>query len=158
MAYIIDGNNLLGQVDPAGIRDPASREVFLRRLLAFQRSTRTRIILIFDGHPEGEPARTDLTEKFSIHYPEAGEDADAVIQNMIEARTDKRRLVLVSSDRVLRDFARARSVKSLTSQEFDKDLRRILRQRRKDNELRKAPFSPSPLEVRLWGEMFEEDP
>ena len=52
MAYLIDGNNLLGRIAPHELREPAGRDGLVVRLLAFQRVTRARIHLVFDGNPE----------------------------------------------------------------------------------------------------------
>ncbi len=56
MAYLIDGNNLLGHVYAGFHRDPAHRSALVGKLQAFQRQTRTRVILVFDGvAPDGFP-------------------------------------------------------------------------------------------------------
>ena len=54
MAYLIDGNNLLGHLFPGAHRDPDNRLKLVRRLIAFQRFTRSRVILVFDGPPSAD--------------------------------------------------------------------------------------------------------
>jgi hypothetical protein len=72
MAYLIDGNNLLGRIAPHELRERGGREGLVVRLLAFQRLTRTRIHVVFDGSPEEEPVADVLNPKFTVHYPGRG--------------------------------------------------------------------------------------
>ncbi|NTU51408.1 MAG: HD domain-containing protein, partial [Candidatus Aminicenantes bacterium] len=69
MAYLIDGNNLLGRIAPHELREKGGRDGLVVRLLAFQRVTRARIHLVFDGNPEQTPTDMPVNPKFTIHYP-----------------------------------------------------------------------------------------
>ena len=74
MAYLIDGNNLLGFLFPGWHRDPENKLKLVRRLIAFHRSKRVRIILVFDGAPVPDPDEMALPdERFTILHPERGE-------------------------------------------------------------------------------------
>jgi len=155
MAYLIDGNNLIGHLkEGSGVGDPASRAELAAKLLAFQRVRRTKIILVFDGRPPDEGPRIEVNPKFTILSPEAGESADDVIRKRILRQADKRRFFVVSSDREIRDFAKARGIRDLGAAEFGRELKKALREQRNRKEMRKPVESPSPLEVRLWGEVF----
>jgi len=157
MAYLIDGNNLIGHLKAgAGVGDPENRAELMATLLDFQQVRRTKIILVFDGRPPDEGPRIEVNPKFAILSPEPGESADAVIQRLILRQADKRRFFVVSSDREIRDFARAHGVRDLSAAEFGRELRKALRERRNRKEVRKTTESPSPLEVRLWGEVFRK--
>ncbi len=86
MAYLIDGNNLLGRIAPHELREPSGRDGLVVRLLAFQRVTRARIHLVFDGNPEVTPTDVVVNPKFIIHFPGEGRSADDVIAaNDVEA-------------------------------------------------------------------------
>ncbi len=85
MAYLIDGNNLLGRIAPHELREKGGRDGLVVRLLAFQRVTRARIHLVFDGNPEQTPTDVPVNPKFTIHYPGEGGSADDVIRDMILA-------------------------------------------------------------------------
>ena len=51
MAYLVDGNNVIGQT-PGWHRDkPGSRQRLLRELAAFVAATRARVTVVFDGAP-----------------------------------------------------------------------------------------------------------
>jgi predicted RNA-binding protein with PIN domain len=154
MAYLIDGNNVIGQAADLDLADPRSRDALIRKLLAFQRATRKRIRLVFDGPRDAEPAVTTVNEKFTIHHPAPGETADDVLEAMIARGVDRRQTVVVSSDRGVRDIARAHGLRTLSAPEFVREVKAALRERRAARELDKHERPPSPLETKLWSEVF----
>lgn len=158
MAYLIDGNNLLGRIAPHELRERGGREGLVVRLLAFQRVTRTRVHLVFDGGPEEEPIAETVNPKFTIHYPGRGESADDVIAGLIERQTDRRRFFVVSSDRTIRALAKSRGLVSISSDDFAREVKKALRERRDQRAMEKRIEAASPLEVDLWDEVFKEKP
>jgi len=158
MAYLIDGNNLLGRIAPHELREKGGRDGLVVRLLAFQRVTRARIHLVFDGNPEQTPTDVPVNPKFTIHYPGAGGTADDVIRDMIARQTDRRRFFVVSSDRALRDLAKKSGLEPVTSDVFARELKAILKEGKKRRELDKKVEAPSPLEIDLWDEVFKDKP
>jgi predicted RNA-binding protein with PIN domain len=158
MAYLIDGNNLLGRIAPDELRQRSGRDGLVVKLLAFQRVTRTRIHLVFDGNPERERTEVPVNPKFTILYPGEGQSADDVIEDVIRRLTDRRRFFVVSTDRAVREFAKENGVTPVTSELFAKELKAALKERRKQKEMEKHVDSPSPLEVDLWDEVFKRKP
>jgi predicted RNA-binding protein with PIN domain len=158
MAYLIDGNNLLGRVAPHELRERFGREGLVARLLAFQKVTHTRIHVVFDGNPERERTAVAVNPKFTVHYPGEGQSADDVIEDMISRLTDRRRFFVVSSDRAIREFAKAGGVTPVTSETFARELKEALKERKKQKEMEKRTDSPSPLEIDLWDEVFKSKP
>lgn len=158
MAYLIDGNNLLGRIAPHELREKSGREGLVVRLLAFQKVTHTRIHLVFDGNPERERTEVPVNPKFTVLYPGEGQSADDVIEDVICRQTDRRRFFVVSSDRAIREFAKENGVTPVTSEAFARDLKTALKERKKQRELEKHVASPSPLEVNLWDEVFKSKP
>ena len=157
MAYLIDGNNLLGFLFPGWHRDPENKLKLVRRLIAFHRSKRDRIILVFDGAPVPDPAEMALPEeRFTILYPDRGSSADSIISELLAAGGDKRHLMVVSSDRAIRTAARLAGARSLTGREFSAELNRTLRERRAEREMDKSEPPPTALETRLWSQVFKE--
>jgi predicted RNA-binding protein with PIN domain len=154
MAYLIDGNNLLGRVAPHELRERSGRDGLVARLLAFQRVSRARIHLVFDGNPEQTPTDIIVNPKFTIHYPGEGQSADDVIRDMIIRQTDRRRFFVVSSDRTIRELAKSKGLESLTSDVFARELKAVIREGKKRRELEKRAESPSDLEIELWDEVF----
>jgi predicted RNA-binding protein with PIN domain len=158
MAYLIDGNNLLGRIAPHELRERSGREGLVVRLLAYQRVTRARIHLVFDGNPEATPTDVPVNPKFTIHYPGEGQSADDVIRDMIGRQTDRRRFFVVSSDRAIRELAKTSGLEPVKSEAFAAELKTAIKEGKKRRELEKRAENPSPLEVDLWGEVFKSKP
>jgi predicted RNA-binding protein with PIN domain len=156
MAYLIDGNNLLGFLFPGHHRDPENKLKLIRRLVAFHRSKRARIILVFDGAPSPDPAEMALPdERFTILHPQPGGSADEIISEFLDRRPDTRHLTVVSSDREIRTAARLAGARTVAVREFAGELSRTLRERRTEREMDKPDLPPTPLETRLWTQVFK---
>jgi len=158
MAYLIDGNNLLGKILPQELRAKSGRRSLVMKLLAFQKVTRRRIHLVFDGGRYEEVTRISLNPKFTVLFPARGHSADEIITGMLEAQTDRRQLQLVSSDRALREAARAGGFKALKSEEFARLLKPALKERKKQKALEKRIEEPSGLELSIWEDLFGKQP
>lgn len=156
MAYLIDGNNLMGQADPYFKLDLNSRQRLISRLLLFQKKTRCRIYLVFDGRPPLEEPVIRLNPKFTVLFPEPGQSADQLIAGLLAWKKDRRYFTVVSSDRGVQEVARSRGAKSLPSQEFLKELKQTLKAFKKERELEKEDEDSSPLEISLWDEIFSK--
>jgi len=157
MAYLIDGNNLLGHLFPGAHRDPENRLKLIRRLIAFQRFTRARIILVFDGPPSADiEAMVGDAPRFAILNPAPGGSADTILEDFIASGRDTRRLFVVSTDRGVRAIARQHGAVSLAAREFAAELNGILREHRNARELDKKEPGSTKLEVNLWSELFGE--
>ena len=158
MAYLIDGNNLLGRIAPQELREPSGRDGLVVRLLAFQRVTRARIHLVFDGNPEVTPTDVAVNAKFTIHFPGEGQSADDVIKDMIARQTDRRRFFVVSSDRAIRELAKKKGLEAVTSDVFSRELKAAIKEGKKRRELEKRSETPTGLEIDLWDEVFRSKP
>jgi len=154
MAYLIDGNNLMGQEDPYFKLDRASRSRLIGRLLLFQKINRSRIFLVFDGGPPADDRFFKLNPKFTVLFPQPGQSADMVIEELLSQKKDRRYFLVVSSDRGVKDIARTRGIKSISSIEFLKELKTLLKKKRKDRELEKQAENSTPLEISIWDELF----
>jgi len=154
MAYLIDGNNLMGQADPYFKFDPTSRNQLIARLLLFQRITRSRIFLVFDGKPPLDEHEIKLNPKFTVLFPEPGQPADGLIEELLSRKKDRRYFLVVSSDRGLREIARTHGARSMSTPEFLKQLKQTLKDHRQERELQKHTEDSTPLEISLWNELF----
>jgi len=156
MAYIIDGNNFLGYAFPGQHRDPENRRALIRKLLAFVRFSRVRVILVFDGPASDEIAEMTRGEnRLRVSYALEGGSADDAIFDLVERQKDRRHLIVVSTDREIRAFAReAGAALVLTCREFEGRLKRTLGERKALKEMEKPASVPSKLEVGLWMSVF----
>jgi len=156
MAYLIDGNNFLGFSYPGDHRDPENKRILIRKLMAFERQTRSRIILVFDGRPvEDFPDMSSLKNKFDIVYPAEGDKADSIIKDILSGRSDLRNMFVVSSDREIKTFAAKKGAKVLTCEEFHAKLGKVLRERKNAREMEKNVRRPTALEIHLWEDVFK---
>jgi predicted RNA-binding protein with PIN domain len=120
MAYIIDGNNVMGQT-PGWHRDKAdARRRLLERVAAFNRVKKTRITVVFDGAPDRAFPDGSAFLGIKVLYAEPGSDADSRICRLVEASKDRRGLTIVTSDRQLGFLVRSSGAAVLRSGEFRK--------------------------------------
>ncbi len=157
MPYLIDGNNLIGQVSSYSLSDPRSRQEILGMLWLFQRATRKRLWVVFDGSPDTAlEAECNRWEKFSVLFPGQGLKADDLIVQIINQSRHPRAIILVTSDRELRNRGRLSGAQVVGVQDFARQLKKVIKERKKQRELRKPSFHPSPLETKLWLETFQK--
>ncbi len=141
---------------PGQWRDPQSKRRLVFRLRSFQRQTKTKILLVFDGNPDLNFIGPDFQQKkFSVIFPSSGGNADETIKDLIIELSDRRRWFVVSSDREIKSFARRKGIKPLSCREFDRLLKKTFREHRKIRELVKKEPSLSPLEIEQWLERFK---
>ena len=157
MAFLIDGNNFIGHTSSLALKDPQSRYNLVGRLIIFSRINRTKIQLVFDGPPDPELENIHTRiKKLEIHFPPRSQKADHIIKDILSRRKNKRRFFMVSSDRELKDFTRAQGFKVLTCPEFNKELKKALKDHKKIKEDQKEDTILSPLEIGLWHDVFKD--
>jgi hypothetical protein len=122
MPYLIDGNNLIPALGEVG---PEVGRVALCELLARAFPAGEDICVVFDGpRPDtGVPAELDVRLRIMFS---PGRPADLTIIDRIESDTAPKRLIVVSSDREIRQHARRRRCQSVPSDEFAATLVRLL--------------------------------
>jgi len=125
MAYIIDGNNVMGQT-PGWHRDkPRARLELLKRVAAFARLRGARITIAFDGAPDQEFPEGSAFKGIKILYAHRGSTADDRIVELVESSRDPRGITVVTSDRQLGVRVRQRGANVLRSGEFRKQMESI---------------------------------
>jgi len=158
VAYLIDGNNLMGHISAFGLKDTRSRYRLIARLLIFQAIKKARVMLVFDGPPDPNIIDSEFRERpFSVIYPPPEENADSVIKDIISKQTDLRHFFVVSTDRDIRKYTRMQGAKSLTCNEFSRQLNEARKEYRKLSEMEKDVTLPSPLEVDHWEKIFKTE-
>ena len=122
MAFIVDGNNVMGQT-PGWHRDrPAARRNLVRRLADFARNSKARVTVVFDGEPDRLMPESSAFRGVKILYSNKGSDADARIRALVENSPDPRGLTVITSDRQLASLVRWRGAKVLRSGEFRRQM------------------------------------
>ena len=157
MPYIIDGNNLIGCSPDISLEDSNSRSEILGIVKKFQKKKKSKIIVVFDGEPDTFSNKENPNEKIVVKYPPIGDSADDEIKRILEGYTYFRDVVLVTSDRELKDVAKKKGARVVNSIEFYYELKRVyratgrieLKQKRIDTEL-------SDGEVDQWMKIFDK--
>lgn len=157
MPTIIDGNNLIGCSPDISLEDSNSRSEIVSILKKYQKNRKSKIIIVFDGEPDHFFQEGNPSEKIIIRFPDIGESADDEIKKILDGYTYFRDVVLVTSDRELKDLARKKGAKVINSIEFYYELKRVyratgkieLKQKRIDAELSEG-------EVDQWLKIFEK--
>ena len=125
MAYIVDGNNVMGQT-PGWHRDKSkSRKALLEKLAALVRFKRVRVTVVFDGAPDNISPEGSVFHGVKVLYAERGSDADTRIQRLVETSTDPRGLTIITSDRHLAFLVRSRGAVVIRSGEFRTQIERL---------------------------------
>lgn len=122
MPYLIDGNNLLGSWGGPAVSGDGRLEV-VRRVAAFCRARGARATIVFDGAPFRPDLGAQELGKVSLRFPPPGRDADGVIRELVEKAARPVELTLVSSDKALYSFARARGAHSWTTRDWNAQAR-----------------------------------
>ncbi|MGK9368415.1 NYN domain-containing protein [Melioribacter sp. Ez-97] len=115
--YIIDGNNLIGKIlkKKKTVNKGTDREELARILNVHFAGKKCKVTLHFDGH-ENIPV---LFTKGKIIYS-GNRTSDEKIRLEIDNSKSKRKIILVTSDRQLAEYAKVNSCKVVSSEEFAK--------------------------------------
>ena len=152
---IIDGNNLLHSIVKLSDEGESINDVQLCWIISrYLRAIRKQGEIIFDGAGPRDKSQFDNIANLEVCFAGLGKDADTVIENKIKANTAPKRLSIVSSDRRLRDAARARRATAVKSEIFWNNLQKQLKRKKpvKEPEAKRVGLSES--ETKQWLEFF----
>jgi uncharacterized protein len=122
MAYIVDGNNVMGQT-PGWHRDKAkARRQLLEQLADFARVKKARVTVVFDGAPDPAAPEGSAFRGVKVFYADSGSDADTRIERLVESSPDSRGITVVTSDRLLALSVRSSGATVIRSGEFRKQI------------------------------------
>lgn len=156
MPYIIDGDNLIGSSPDISREDADARTQLLSLIRGFQENKNSNVTVVFDGAPQNGVRREELRTKFCVVYPRNGSTADDEIKCILDGLNYFKDVVLVTSDRALKDYAKKKGAKTVNSIEFYFELKRISRISGKKEESRKRIDAElSDMEVDQWMKIFE---
>ena len=152
---IIDGHNLLHSIVNISEEAESINDVQLCCIISrYLRAIREKGEIIFDGTGPRDKSQFDNIANLEVLFAGLGSDADTVIENKIKASTAPKRLSIVSSDRRLRDAARARRATAVKSEIFWGNLQKQLKRKKpvKEPEAKRVGLSES--ETKQWLEFF----
>ncbi len=158
MPYLIDGYNLLWAIQKNGDESEPISDIQLCHIVGrYLKRISDKGEIVFDGC--GPPDKRDFynVSNLDVVFVGTGCDADTAIENKIQANTAPKRLVVVSSDRRIRDAARRRKSITVKSDAFWLEVGMELSKRRGSNEPAEKQRGLSESETDRWVELFGLD-
>jgi predicted RNA-binding protein with PIN domain len=117
MRLLIDGHNLIGQMSDIRLGDPNDEAELVLKLRTYCMRHKHRILLIFDnGLPGGLSALS--TSQVEVRFAPPGMPADTLLIKRIREVKDVNSVLVITSDRVIREVARQQRIRSMPSAEF----------------------------------------
>lgn len=116
MIVVIDGYNLIKQVIGVSRISHAQRDQFVNDIARYLHKQKLEGVLVFDGGDFSYPY-TITHDKLSIIFSGYKEKADHVIMDFIDKHSTHE-LLIVSSDREIRNHAQAKNKTSLPADKF----------------------------------------
>jgi len=113
---VIDGYNLLyelSSVNPENI--PKTREGLVNHLEPLVGVIAERITIVFDGRQKDDAEKLRESEIVEVIYSPQDKTADSVIQNLVWKEQKAEDILVVSSDRAIRDAAAACGADTMAS-------------------------------------------
>jgi predicted RNA-binding protein with PIN domain len=133
--YIIDGYNLLWSVHKVAIHSEEMTEARLCRLIGrYLRIIADDGKIVFDGIGPPDKTAFSNTAGVEVIFTGTGTDADSFIEAKISSDSAPKRLIVVSSDRRIRNAAKIRKATSVKSEQFWHDVLNVLRKKDKVQE------------------------
>ena len=157
MAYIVDGNNVMGQSVGWHRDKSGSRKALLRGLADFARIRKSRVSVVFDGGPDRTIPEGSAVQGVKVLYAERGSDADSRIESLVESSPNPRGLTVVTSDRHLAFLVRARGASVIRSGEFRRLLDRLSEAQPKLEDGEQIDVGDVNQWMRYFGSMPQED-
>lgn len=157
MPFIIDGHNLLWSICQASKDGESIDDVGMCRVVGkYLQLVGDKGEMVFDGTGPPDKSGFDNISNLEVMFSGLASDCDTVIEHKISVNTAPKRLRIVSSDRRLRDAARARKAASLKSEVFWVELQKELRRKqRRRNEPSGKRHGLSESETEQWLEFFD---
>ena len=158
MPFLIDGYNLLWSIQKASAQsDPISDVQLCHILSRYLKRISEKGEIVFDGKGPPDKGGFDNISRLEIIFVGMATDADTVIEHKIQLNTAPKRLTVVSSDRRLRDAARARKAVSVKSDAFWGDVQKQLRRKRTLDEPAAKREGINQSETEQWLKLFDLD-
>jgi predicted RNA-binding protein with PIN domain len=114
--YLVDGHNLIGQLQDLSLDDPYDEAKLTMAIRTYCMRARAKATVIFDNGLPGGVSRQLSNSDCTVIFAPSGTSADSLI--MRRARDMLPSLVLVTSDRRILRLAFAYGIETIPSEEF----------------------------------------
>lgn len=155
---IIDGHNLLWSIQKPGEDSESISDVQLCQIVGrYLKRIGEKGEIIFDGTGPHDKSGFDDISNLEVFFAGLATDADTVIEGKIKANTAPKRLMVVSSDRRVKDAARARKATAIKSEVFWNNLQKQLTRKKTAKEPAAKRHGLSESETDQWLKFFGLD-
>ena len=118
MTIIVDAYNFIKHISGATFISERNRLFWMDRFSDYVLLRNNEVILVFDAGP-GLYKTAENYKNISIIYSGQRDSADDVIKTWLSSRHGKD-ILLVTSDREIRDFANSCNIVSISSEDFNR--------------------------------------
>ena len=155
MSILIDGHNLIGQMNDLSLADPDDEAKLVQRLRVYRNAFNQPITVIFDSGDNYTPPHDLSGGGVTVVFANGSNSADKHLITRIERCANPRRLMVVSSDHEIQQSARSRGAQVITSQEFARKMTQTHAPKHKQRTSRlKRDQTVSKREVEEWLKIF----
>ena len=158
MTILIDGHNLIGQMQDLQLDDPHDEAQLVARLKVYRSIVREPITVVFDAGEAHIPRQGLSGGGVEVVFATERASADDIIVARIARTAEPRSVLVVSSDREIRAAARRAGARIMTSEDFAARMAQPQRPRpgRRRAAVRERPLSAR--EVDEWMVIFRDRP
>lgn len=159
MHYLIDGHNLIGQLEDIDLEDPHDEAKLMLRLKQWAAGNKRReLTVVFDGGLPGGEWRSLSGSKVKAIFASVGQEADDVLIHRIKQAKDPKAFTVVSSDQRVLEAAKKRRMHYIPAGIFASQLH-------KDIPKEETPVDNSPMtdlptmsdqEISEWLDIFSK--
>ena len=150
----IDGYNLLHRVK--NLREiltqdmEAARQLLIDKLVSYKARRQVTITIVFDGQQMELPSQQQV-HGLTVIYSQPPQDADTVLKILTRREKNRRRILVVSSDKSVADFAKTMNAETMRAEDF---YQRFLQPAIEVTVQEKYDHSLSPEELNEWLKIF----
>jgi predicted RNA-binding protein with PIN domain len=159
MHLLVDGHNLIGQIDGISLADPDDEAKLVALLRGYAARKRGRqVVVVFDRGVYGHPQNLN-GYGVACYFAKSPQDADTQLIRRIQTLSRPRDWALVSSDRRIARAAEERGVRVIGAREFATQLFAPTPRAEPTPEKPDAPLSSAEVDewLHLFGEAPEQD-
>ena len=158
MSIIVDGYNYIGRSTELTLQDTGARDKIIYLFGQYCARAQKMLTVVFDGSYSGQQVdRKRQYGRVTVIYTSPIYSADHAIKKMVGAQEPKRRktLTIVSSDNEIADYVKARGASAMKSEEFEKEILRLLTQ---EKPFDRVNIHITDEEVQEWLKLFGTEP
>jgi predicted RNA-binding protein with PIN domain len=154
MPVIIDGHNLLWSIQSAEEQKWITDIALCRVLDSYFGLVGQNAEIIFDGTGPPDKSEFNSIKNLKVTFSGYRADCDTVIEQKILGSTATKLLIIVSTDRRLRDAASARKATSIKSEDFWSEVKKRLDRKKPVKEPPGKRSGLTESETELWLKTF----